>query len=101
MARRERDDVIAALQEERIDADDKCTAALLGHRRERGVDLAVSTSPQDNELQPKHTCSRLHISQLALGTRKIRIHECRDRGGRGTSSRSSPSCFDPSSTSKL
>jgi hypothetical protein len=75
--------VIAALNEERIDTDIKYAAASLGHRCERSVDLAFVTRSQYNELQPKRTCTRLRVSQLAVGIRKIRIHECRDYRGAG------------------
>ena len=50
MARRERNDLIAARQEERVDADIERTAALLSHRRERGIDLAFATSSQNSVL---------------------------------------------------
>jgi hypothetical protein len=62
MTRRERDEVIAALVEERIDADKERSATLLGNGHECYVNLAVGTGLQDNELYSKHTCSRLHIS---------------------------------------
>src|SRR5262249_42879216 len=83
MARRERNDLIAARQEERVDVDIERVAALLGHRRERGIGLAFASSSQNNVLQPKGACSRLHISQLALGIRKVWINECRDEGDTG------------------
>src|SRR5262249_42306128 len=44
----------------------------------------TSFDSQNNVLQPKGACSRLHISQLALGIRKIRINERRDGGDTGS-----------------
>src|SRR5262249_17180791 len=83
MAPRQRNDVIAALVEEWIGTDKERAAALSRHGRECCVDLPVGTGTQDNQLQSKHTRRRLHISQLCLGTWKIRIHERRDCGGAG------------------
>jgi hypothetical protein len=58
-----------------IGCDDERTAASLGHSRERSIDLAFGAGPEDNELQRKRTCSRLHVAQLALGILKIWIRE--------------------------
>src|SRR5262249_61806910 len=63
MVRRERDDVIAALYEERIDAEKERNAAFLRDSREPSLHLSFGTGRQDHELQPKHTGSRLHISR--------------------------------------
>src|SRR5262245_6057263 len=101
MAPRERDDVIAALQEERIDADKESNAAFLRHSRERCLHLSFGTGRQGNELQPKHTGSRLHIFQLSLGPRKIRIHQYRDCGSTGSEFAQQSQLLDPSSTIKL
>src|SRR5262249_46922082 len=101
MAPRERDDVIAALQEERIDADKESNAAFLRHSRECSLHLSFGTGRQGNELQPKHTGSRLHIFQLSLVPGKFGFISTAIAVVPGASSRSSPSCFDPSSTSKL
>jgi hypothetical protein len=50
IARRKRNDLIAVRQEERVDVDIERAATLLGHRRERGIDLAFATSSQNNVL---------------------------------------------------
>src|SRR5262249_29793751 len=70
--------------EERIGADKERAGTLLGNSRERRVDLAFAIGSQDSQLQRKHTCSRLHVSQLSFGPWKIRIHEYRNFAGKGS-----------------
>src|SRR5262245_6742890 len=100
MARRERDDLIALCRQERVNAYKERVNALLRYSRENCFYLSFGTSSQNNELKPKYTCSGLHIPQLFLSARKIFMSAAMAVVP-GTSSRSSPSCFDPRSTVKL
>ena len=59
MARCERNDVIAACDEERIGSDKKCSAGELGHARKCAIDVGFGGSSQDHDLQPEYACSRL------------------------------------------
>src|SRR5262249_40590056 len=83
MVRRERDDLIAVCYQERIDANKERAHAVSGHGRECCFYLSFGTSPQDNELEPKRTCSRFHISHLFLGARKVRVHKYGNHSGTG------------------
>src|SRR5262249_10854796 len=66
MARRQCDDVIAPLHEERIDAEKERNAALSSHGHERCLHLSFATGPQGHELHPKHTGRRVSTDRLAL-----------------------------------
>ena len=75
MLRRQRDDLLASVQIERIAADDEPADAMLHHCRERAVDVARASGSQDDELQPDGARRLLQLRRLSRRFRIVRIDQ--------------------------
>src|ERR1700730_7842357 len=75
MMRRQRQELVEPVGEERVTADDEPTGMLWDERRESGVTLAFGAAHQDRELYPLRARRFLHVSNDALGNRVVRVHQ--------------------------
>ena len=75
MARCQRHELLAPAGEERIRGDDKRAGLHLDGCGEGGVDLAIGGGLQDGELDPLGARRIPPVSDVALGTRKVRVHQ--------------------------
>src|SRR3954454_2837113 len=75
MSCRQRHDLVAPADEERITSNDECTNPLLHKRREGRIDFAFRAGVKNDHVARGCTRGRLCLRDLSLGTRKFRVNE--------------------------
>jgi hypothetical protein len=71
--------------EERVATDEQCNSRTLGERCKGRLDVAVAAGFDNDEFLSARVRRGLHISQLSLGVRgvRVRVHEHRNRARLG------------------
>jgi hypothetical protein len=77
------DELCAPAVEERVGAIDDRTGFQFAEGREGGLDFAFRAGLQDGELHSPHTRRFLHVSDCALLSRIVRVHQQGDHPGLG------------------
>ena len=83
IAGRQRHQLIASADEQRILSGKERACPLLSEGGEGRVDFSLRSGARDNYLSLDRACRFLHLAQLAIGIRISRIHQHSDRRGAG------------------
>jgi hypothetical protein len=75
MACRQRQELLAPAEEERVAGEDERAGMQLDEGCEGGVDLAFAAGLQDMEPHPLHARRFLHVSYVLLGGGIVRVHK--------------------------
>jgi hypothetical protein len=81
VARRQRDKLMSAADEEDVEADEQGPGIELGQGRKRPAEIALASGVDSMDLLPEQARSVLHVFPLGLAIRQIRIQQHADHGG--------------------
>jgi hypothetical protein len=80
---RQRHNLIASIEEDRVAADDDRINPMLDELRERLLEVVLAVSTDEVELQPERKGGRLEVSGLAHGEGIVGVQEITDHAGCG------------------
>src|SRR5262249_12131491 len=77
---RQRDELVAAVVQDRVGGEGERVDSLLHETRESRVDVVAAARVLDDKLQPERPCRRLRVAALGPGSWILRIDQEADHG---------------------